>query len=125
MDDRGDIYFGSEDGSVYALNLDGTLKWSYATGGGVVAAPLVSTMDRLYVGSKSGDFYCFNRTAGDTVWTYNAGDQIYSSAVIDSAGRLFFGDLSGTLHCLDSEFGTLYWQASIGNRIYSSPAFFA
>ena len=122
VDDRGDIYFGSEDGSVYAVNLDGSLKWSYDTGGGVVTAPLVSTMDRLYVGSKSNVFYCFNRTNGDTIWTYTADDQIYSSAVIDSSGRLFFGDLGGTMYCLDSEFGTAYWEKAAGNRIYSSPA---
>jgi outer membrane protein assembly factor BamB len=122
VDDRGEIYFGSEDGSVYALKVDGSLKWSYATGGGVTAAPLVSTLDRLYVGSKSGTFYCFNRTTGDTIWTYQANDQIYSSATIDNSGRLFFGDLDGKLHCLDSEFGTLYWQAEVGNRIYSAPA---
>jgi outer membrane protein assembly factor BamB/fibronectin type 3 domain-containing protein len=123
VDDRGEVYFGSEDGSVYALKVDGTLKWSYATGGGVTAAPLVSTLDRLYVGSKSGVFYCFNRTTGDTIWTYQANDQIYSSATIDSSGRLFFADLDGQVYCLDSEFGKLYWQATVGNRIYSTPAF--
>ena len=122
LDDRGNVYFGSEDGSVYALNVDGTLKWSYATGDGVNAAPLVATMDRLYVGSKSGVFYCFSRTTGDTIWTYTASDEIYASAVIDSSGRLFFGDQDGNLTCLDSEFGTLYWEVSVGNRIYSSPA---
>jgi outer membrane protein assembly factor BamB len=123
IDDYGEIYFGSEDGSVYALKLDGTLKWSYDTGDGVTAAPLVSTLNRLYVGSKNGKFYCFNRTTGDTIWTYQANDQIYSSATIDNSGRLFFADLDGQVYCLDSEFGTLRWQATVGNRIYSTPAF--
>ena len=121
LDDRGDVYFGSDDGNVYALNVDGTLKWSHATGNGVVAAPLVATMDRLYVGSKSGKFYCFNRTTGDVIWLYTVTNEIHSSAAIDLSGRLFFGDNDGNLTCLDSEFGTLYWQASVGNRIYSAP----
>jgi len=123
IDDRGEIYFGSEDGSVYALKVDGTLKWSYDTGGGVTAAPLASTLDRLYVGSKNSIFYCLNRSTGDTIWTYQANDQIYSSATIDSSGRLFFADLDGQVYCLDSEFGTLHWQTTVGNRIYSTPAF--
>lgn len=122
IDEKGDVYFGSEDGNVYALNVDGSLKWSYATGGGVTAAPLVATMDRIYVGSSSGNFYCFNRDNGNVIWEYTSTNEIYSSAVIDSSGRLIFGDLGGNLTCLDSEFGTLYWQTSVGNRIYSSPA---
>jgi len=122
IDEKGDVYFGSEDGNVYALNVDGTLKWSYATGGDVTAAPLVATMDRIYVGSNSGDFYCFNRDNGNIIWDYTSTNEIYSSAVIDSSGRLIFGDLGGNLTCLDSEFGTIYWQTSVGNRIYSSPA---
>ena len=122
LDERGDVYFGSEDGSVYALNVDGTLKWSHATGNGVVAAPLVASMNRLYVGSKSGKFYCFNRTTGEVIWLYTVNDEIHSSALIDSDGRLFFGSLNGNLTCLDSEFGSLYWQASLGSEVYSSPA---
>ncbi|MCS5574343.1 MAG: PQQ-binding-like beta-propeller repeat protein, partial [Pseudomonadales bacterium] len=126
LDDRGDVYFGSEDGNVYALNVDGTLKWSHATGNGVVAAPLVASMDRLYVGSKSGKFYCFNRTTGDVIWLYTVNNEIHSSAAIDGIGRLFFGDNNGNLTCLDSEFGSLYWQTHVGSnanqRIYSAPA---
>ena len=108
IDEKGDVYFGSEDGYVYALNVDGSLKWNYATGDGVTAAPLVATMDRIYVGSKSGNFYCFNRDNGNVIWEYTTTNEIYSSAVIDSSGRLIFGDLGGNLTCLDSEFGTLY-----------------
>ncbi|MBH49432.1 MAG: hypothetical protein CMG69_01600, partial [Candidatus Marinimicrobia bacterium] len=122
VDDVGDVYFGSDDGSVYALSADGQLKWRYATGSGVAASPLVASLDRLYVGSKSGVFYCFNRTTGDTIWTHQSGGEIYSSAVLNTTGRLFYGDLNGNLICLDSEFGSLYWQGSLGSDVYSSPA---
>ena len=122
IDEFGDVYFGSDDGFVYALNIDGSLKWKYDTGSGVTAAPLVASLDRLYIGSKSGQFYCFNRTTGDTIWTFQTGDQIYSSATLDNGGRLLFGSLDGNLYCLDSEFGNVWWSTSVGNKIYSAPA---
>ena len=33
--DDGTIYVGSQDNKLYAINSDGTLKWSYYTGGDV------------------------------------------------------------------------------------------
>ena len=33
------IYVGSDDNKVYALNPDGTLKWSYTTGSAVYSSP--------------------------------------------------------------------------------------
>ena len=67
VDETGVIYFGSEDGKIYALNNDGSLKWNYATGSGISSSPLVATLNRLYVGSKNGKIYAFARSTGDTV----------------------------------------------------------
>ncbi|MFQ6614822.1 MAG: LamG-like jellyroll fold domain-containing protein, partial [Fidelibacterota bacterium] len=43
IDNSGNVYFGSEDGHVYALNSAGNLLWSKALGAGVFAAPCIGT----------------------------------------------------------------------------------
>jgi outer membrane protein assembly factor BamB len=43
------IYFGSGDGNLYALNQDGTQKWTLATGGTIVATPMLAEDGTIYV----------------------------------------------------------------------------
>jgi parallel beta-helix repeat protein len=56
----GTLYVGSKTG-IYALNPDGTLKWSYKTGN-VIGSPVIGTDGTLYVGTDSV-FYAFNDKA--------------------------------------------------------------
>ena len=37
----GTIYVGSDDGNLYAVNPDGTLEWTFATGGNVYSSPAI------------------------------------------------------------------------------------
>src|SRR5262249_34437168 len=54
---KGIVYFGSENGSFYALNsATGAKLWSYATGGGVRSSPAVVD-DVAYFGSGDGNVY--------------------------------------------------------------------
>jgi outer membrane protein assembly factor BamB/expansin (peptidoglycan-binding protein) len=53
----GTVYFGCNDGKVYALNADGTLKWSYGTGGGVNSSPAIGNNGTVYIGSSDGNLY--------------------------------------------------------------------
>ena len=52
------IYVGFyHDNSLYAINPDGTLKWSYQTGGYVDSSPAIGTDGTIYVGSN--DYYLY------------------------------------------------------------------
>jgi outer membrane protein assembly factor BamB len=53
----GTIYVGSEDGSLYALNPDGTLKWGYDASSAVNSSPTIGSDGTVYVGSESGNLY--------------------------------------------------------------------
>ena len=76
----GTVYIGSDDGSVYALNLDsGEKKWQFGTEGAVEAPPLL--LDSvIYVGSVSGFFYALNADDGRLIWQYETEGQIHGSA---------------------------------------------
>ncbi len=56
--DDGTIYIGSDDGFIHALNPDGTLRRTYATGGAILAAPILAA-GRLYVASSDAKLHAF------------------------------------------------------------------
>src|SRR5437016_183931 len=60
----GTIYFGSSDGSLYAVHSNGTTYWSYPTGGGVISAPALASDETVYVGSLDGWLYAVQADAG-------------------------------------------------------------
>ncbi len=56
----GTIYFCDLNGWVYALRSDGTLRWSYQTGGGsdaILSSPAITSDGIIYVGSRDHKLY--------------------------------------------------------------------
>ncbi len=67
-----DVIFGSDNGSVYAVDSLGNCLWRYSTTGAVEASPIVTTdaTPRVYVGNLAGVFYCLNASNGAVIWQY-------------------------------------------------------
>jgi len=62
------VYFGGDDGNIYAVNANtGAQIWKYPTGGPVPATPAVSD-GTLYAGSYDGKFYALDAKTGLTKW---------------------------------------------------------
>jgi outer membrane protein assembly factor BamB len=58
------VYFGSDDGYLYALNAaNGSLIWNYSTGGPVKSSPAVVDCV-VYVGSNDGKVYAIGTNQG-------------------------------------------------------------
>jgi len=54
----GTVYIGSDDAKLYALNPDGTLKWTYTTGGSIgYSSPAIGEDGTVYVGSQDTKLY--------------------------------------------------------------------
>ncbi len=51
------IYFGTNDGRFYALNQDGSLKWSFLAGGAITSSPAVDFGGPLYFTAADGFLY--------------------------------------------------------------------
>ncbi len=49
----------SDDHNVYALNPDGSLLWSYSTGGKVESSPAIGADGTVYIGSDDRKLYAF------------------------------------------------------------------
>ena len=60
----GTIYVGSDDYNLYAINSNGTLKWSYATGSWYNSSPAIGSDSTIYVGSDDGKLYAIGSGSG-------------------------------------------------------------
>jgi hypothetical protein len=60
LDEEGNLYVGSRDFHLYALDVGGFLKWSYKTGGEILTTPVLFHQT-LYFSSKDQYFYAIHR----------------------------------------------------------------
>jgi outer membrane protein assembly factor BamB len=117
----GTVYFGSQDGTFYAINPDGTLKWTFTSGGAYSnVSPALAADGTVYIGSQDCNLYALNPD-GSLKWSFPTGDIIYSSPVIGVDGTVYFGSCDSELYALNPD-GSLLWQYLMGDLISSTPA---
>jgi hypothetical protein len=114
------IYFGGDDGRIYARFGYAASWWSYATGNAVKSSPAFSSSGHLYVGSNDSILYALT-SAGAKAWTYCTGDSIVSSPAVGADGFIYFGSNDNSIYSLDPD-GTLAWSYITGGNVVSSPS---
>jgi outer membrane protein assembly factor BamB len=115
----GTLYFGSWDTNFYALNPDGSKKWSFATGGIIDSSPAISADGTIYFGSHDKNFYALNPN-GSKKWSFTTGGQITSSPAIAADGTIYFTSTDGNLYALRPD-GVKDWHLHTGGATGSSP----
>jgi len=124
----GTIFFGDNDGYVFALHPNGTLKWDYRAVNWewITSAPALGEDGTLYVGSWDHYLYAFNSTSGVLKWKFKVYGTIAGSLAIADDGTIYFGtmwdDATGHKIWAVNPNGTEKWQYKTGNDITSSPA---
>ena len=127
---NGEVYFGSGDTNVYALDAaSGNLKWRFKTGDVVHASPAISG-GTLFVGSWDSFFYALNAGSGKEIWPFKTGEDpdthnqvgIQSSAAV-ADGVVYFGCRDSKFYAVDAATGKERWSYSNkGSWVISSPA---
>jgi outer membrane protein assembly factor BamB len=124
---NGTVYLGSDDDSLYALDMvTGAKKWNTSLGGDVRATPAVSPDGKkVYIASNNGSAFCLNTADGSTIWAVTIGSSTYdlmsSPAVAD--GKVVIGSNNGTLFCLNADTGEVIWRTTqLGSRIRAGVA---
>lgn len=137
------VIFGSNDGSLYAVDeAGGTQRWAFKTGGEVSSSPAVSD-GLVYVQSADGKFYAVDAQGGNRRWSFAVGrDLPYRSGVMPveagppgyglwdfflsspvvSDGVVYFGAGDGRLYALDARSGKMLWSFATTGRVRSTPA---
>lgn len=119
------VYFGSRDGSVWALDgLTGEVLWQYSTSGYVDSTPVLYEQF-LYITSRDGKIYCFKQDYSETedcipVWTYDTGSRTYSSPIVVDGMIIFVsgikdtGQTDGYLYILNYSNGNIIKKYNLG-----------
>lgn len=84
------IVVGGALGDVFAIWPNGTARWVFSTGVGVLSSPAVSADGTVFIGSSDGVFYVINGTSGALVWSRSTGGgPVLSSPSIGRGGVVF------------------------------------
>ena len=118
----GSIYFGADDGYLYALNPNGSLQWKTKVSTKPIKdTPGIGHDGTIYVGGD--DFKLFAVAPdGNLKWAFVAGGFIHSAPTIDADGTIYFGCKDSSLYAINPD-GTLKWKfATSAMILVSSPA---
>ncbi|MDR2542988.1 MAG: PQQ-binding-like beta-propeller repeat protein [Treponema sp.] len=86
------IYFGSDDGNFYALDVEsGFMRWVFKSGAEINSIPYADK-DKVYFGSKDGRLYALSRETGEVEWTFQTMSQINSQVQRYGDYIIFVGD---------------------------------
>lgn len=118
----GKLYFGSDNQTIYCMNLPGgETRWSFDTGNSVHDAAATVLGDFVYMGSTDGHFYALDKNNGKLAFKSADFEKINTSAMAFD-GRIYFGAGDRALHCLDAVSGKEIWNFKTPKGIMSSPA---
>ena len=86
------IYFGSDDGNFYALDVEtGYMRWVFRAGGPINSIPYGDD-EKIYFGSQDGKLYALSREDGREVWSFRTWSQINSQVERYGDYIIFVGD---------------------------------
>jgi outer membrane protein assembly factor BamB len=125
---NGTVYFGSQDGTVSAVNANTTaVVWHESVGGAVDATPVVS-QGLIIVGVTTGTIdnnviMALNPTDGTPLWTSSLSHYAGSNIVL-SGNVLFVGTGTPAVYALNASNGLILWtyqeSAPFGNEQVSA-----
>jgi outer membrane protein assembly factor BamB len=118
----GVIYFGSDDGSVYAVETDaGIMDWFFETGNGVWSTPALFE-GVLYVTSLDGKLYALDADSGDLLWDFGTDAGIAATPLVNEEERLvYFGGFDSTLHAVSIDSEQEVWSIEAANWFWTTP----
>lgn len=118
----GTLYFGSQDGSVYAINADGSQKWKFATADKVRSTPAIGADGTVYVGSTDDNLYALDPNSGTQLWAFTTGGNIFiTGPAIGADGTIYCGSDDNNLYAINPD-GTQQWAFTTGAQVRSAPA---
>ncbi len=118
--DGDDVYFGSDDGNLYKIDIDsGILIWEFKTGGKVRGAPALAGRT-IYVPSWDGSLYAVNADTAELQWKRPIAKYTRCSPAV-ADGKVYLGDEGGNARCFDARNGKEIWTKKLNGHISRCP----
>lgn len=108
------------DYNVYALDLQGNLKWKF-TGGHAFWTKPASDGKNVFVACMDHYLYALDLQTGSLVWKTDLGASLVSRTVLDETGNLYQGNLDGTFFAISTADGSKVWEQKVGGGIWAAP----
>ncbi len=113
IDPDGNIYFGSNDGYVYAQASDGSDLWSTEVAGLLQSELLIGQDGAVYVASSSKYLSRLDPVSGAELWATKVGGMTLSAPRQGSDGTLYGGTTGGDVYAVAPEDGELLWSVQV------------
>ncbi|MEW5853232.1 MAG: PQQ-binding-like beta-propeller repeat protein [Myxococcota bacterium] len=120
VDVDGSVFIGTANGHVWALEPNGTVRWSVRNLSTAVGVPAVVGNGLVVAGTSAGTMYAWNARTGAPAWTFKANAPITAAVTVGPGPRIHVATRSKGLLVVNAD-GVLQWQANVGPMNGSSP----
>jgi outer membrane protein assembly factor BamB len=114
------IYAPNADYSLYALNFQGQLQWTFEADQSIWGTP-VSDGTNIYFGTLGKRVYAVDAKTGKQVWMQILDGAVLGSPVLGSANDLYVGTYGATLYALSTADGKTLWSKPASSWIWAGP----
>lgn len=120
---EGRIYAPASNNTLYALNLDGTLEWSFTTGDPLWSSPIYSdNCGCLYQTSMDHFLYTLDPEKGTLVWkSADLGGPMVSPPALSESGLIILSTFNNQVVALDEETHQTVWSFQTEDWAWASP----
>lgn len=126
--DEKDIYVGSNDSCLYALDkINGKLKWKFKSKGEIRSKPLLYKGNVIF-NSTDGFIYSLNKANARLQWTFKTEGEkrydmwdYYTSSPVLHNDRIIVGSGDGNVYTIEPNSGSLIWKYKTGGIVHASP----
>jgi outer membrane protein assembly factor BamB len=114
------IYAPNADYTLYALNLQGTLQWSFEADQSIWGKP-VSDGTNIYFGTLGRKVYAVNAQTGQKAWVQSVDGAVLGSPVVGNDNDLYVGTYGGIIYMLNTSTGESRVLEKASSWIWSGP----
>jgi len=100
-------------GKLYAINSNGTLRWSLETDSAIITTPIIASDGNIYLSSHE-KLYSISPNR-QLLWSFTT-NECFSSPAIGEDGTLYAGSFDGKPYAINAN-GNLRWSYGIGEEI--------
>jgi len=115
-DTNGVLYVTTWNGRLYAINSDGSPRWTYDTRFESVLSPAISDDGTIYFGSRNHRIYAID-PQGRPKWDFKTGGWVDASAAIGGDGTIYIGSWDKMFYSLNLS-GEKRWEFSTAGPIF-------